>query len=128
MSDHRHYFHHWGYYSKAKMEECERGNLCFFYCVYPVLLHITWKCVHAFLWEWPPNIILTRWVPTTSILVVIRRIYRYQFNCNWNSNAVQMLTSPKSCWDLQKSTFILLSHHFEPTWVRKNYFLSDLRF
>ena len=28
------------------------------------------------------NFFLTRWVPTTSILVVIERIYRYQFKSN----------------------------------------------
>ena len=26
---------------------------------------------------------LTRWLPTTSILVVTERIYRYQFKCNY---------------------------------------------
>ena len=29
---------------------------------------------------------LTRWLPTTSILVVIGRIYHYQFKCNYLKN------------------------------------------
>ena len=32
------------------------------------------------------NFFLTRWVPTTSILVVIERIYRYQFKSNYLKN------------------------------------------
>ena len=45
-----------------------------------------------------------------------------------NSLAVNVLTSPKNSWNLQKSTFILLFLHSEPYWVRKTYFQSDLRF
>ena len=119
--------------------------------------------------------LLKRWLRTTSILVVIERIYRYQFKsnclknhkvfaeffcsfriyikfpmfwkrqwaswikCFWsywlrkmclfkcitglvseNPLTVNVLTSPKNSWNLQKSTFILLFHHFEPNWVRKS--------
>ena len=32
------------------------------------------------------NMLLTRWLPTTSILVVIERIYRYQFKSNYLKN------------------------------------------
>ena len=45
-----------------------------------------------------------------------------------NPLAVNVLTSLKNCWHLQKSTFILLFHYFEATWVRKCHFLSDLGF
>ena len=105
---------------------------------------------------------MTRWLPTTSIVVVIERIYRYQFKSNYLKNnesfayfffifgtyikfplfskkwasevkyfwsywlrrmclfkcitglvsenhlTVNVLTSPKNSWNLQKSTFILL--------------------
>ena len=45
-----------------------------------------------------------------------------------NRLAVNVLTSPKNSWNLQKSTFILLFLHSEPYLVRKTYFESDLRF
>ena len=45
-----------------------------------------------------------------------------------NPVTVNVLTSIKNSWDLEKSTFILLFHHSEPRWVRKSYFHSDLRF
>ena len=45
-----------------------------------------------------------------------------------NPVTVNGLTSIKNSWDLQKSTFILLFHDAEPSWVRKSYFQSDLRF
>ena len=45
-----------------------------------------------------------------------------------NPLAVDVLTSPESSWNLQKSTFILLFLHYEPNWVRKGYFRSGLRF
>ena len=45
-----------------------------------------------------------------------------------NSLAVNVLTSPKNSWHLQKGTFILLSHHSEPNWVTESYLSSDLRF
>ena len=45
-----------------------------------------------------------------------------------NTLAVNVLTSPKNSWNLQKSTFILLFLHSEPNWVRKTYFWLDLRF
>ena len=48
--------------------------------------------------------------------------------CFWNPFAVNLLTGPKNSWDLQKRTFLLLFCPFEPNWVRKMYFQSDLRF
>ena len=45
-----------------------------------------------------------------------------------NPVVVNVLTSLKKSWNLKKGTFILLSHHFEPVWVGKIYFQSDLRF
>ena len=125
---------------------------------------------------------LTCWLPTTSILVVIERIYRYQFksiclrnhklfpilfirfwiyikfSMLWKKNethgssiwevidwkvclfkwiigyvfekslAMNVLKSPKNSWNLQKSTFILLFHHFQENWVSKKLFLirSDI--
>ena len=45
-----------------------------------------------------------------------------------NPLGMNVLTTPKNSWYLQKSTFILLLLHFEPNWVRKSYFQSDLRF
>ena len=36
--------------------------------------------------------------------------------------AVNVLTSPKYSWNLQKSTFILLFLHSQPKWVRKSLF------
>ena len=42
--------------------------------------------------------------------------------------AVNLLTSLKNSWNLQKSTFILLFHHSQPNWVRKTYFSSVIRF
>ena len=39
-----------------------------------------------------------------------------------NPSAVNILTSPKNCCNLQKITFILLFHHAEPNWVRKSHF------
>ena len=55
------------------------------------------------------------------------------FNCKTrllseNPVTVNVLTSIKNSWDLQKSTFILLFHHSEPSWVGKCYFQSNLRF
>ena len=44
-----------------------------------------------------------------------------------NSLEVNVLTSRKDSWNLQKSTFIQLFHHTDPNSVRKNYFQSDLR-
>ena len=43
-----------------------------------------------------------------------------------NSLEVNVLTSRKDSWNLQKSTFIGLFHHTDPYSVRKNYFQSDL--
>ena len=45
-----------------------------------------------------------------------------------NPFVVNVLGSPKNCLNLQKSTFILVSFHFQkmPGW--KNHFLSDIRF
>ena len=120
---------------------------------------------------------LTRWLPTTSILVLIERTYGYQFKSNYLKNrnflaacfwsfkiyvkfamfwkkkwvshikyfwsywlrkiclfkcitglvsgnplAVNVLTSPKNCGNIQKRTLILLFRPFEPNWVRKSYF------
>ena len=45
-----------------------------------------------------------------------------------NPLAVNVLTSPKNSWNLQKNTFIQLFHHSEPNCVRKTDFKSDLRF
>ena len=45
-----------------------------------------------------------------------------------NPLTVNVLTSPKNFWNLQKSTLILLSDHFGLKWVSKGYFWSDLRF
>ena len=45
-----------------------------------------------------------------------------------NPLAVNVLTSPKNSWNLQKSTLILLFYHSGPNWARKSYFQSDLRF
>ena len=45
-----------------------------------------------------------------------------------NPLVVNVLTSPKNFWNLQKRVFILLFHQSGPNWVRKNYFPSDLRF
>ena len=42
--------------------------------------------------------------------------------------AVNVLTSPKNSCNMQKTTFILVIRPFEPNWVRKGYFSSDLRF
>ena len=36
--------------------------------------------------------------------------------------AVNVLTSRKNSWNLQKSTFIVLFYHSQPDWVRKSYF------
>ena len=44
-----------------------------------------------------------------------------------NPLAVNVLTSPKNSWNLQKSTFIVIFHHSEQNWVRESYFQSDLR-
>ena len=44
-----------------------------------------------------------------------------------NALTVNVVTSPKNSWDLQKSTFILLFDHSEPNWVTESYFSSDLR-
>ena len=45
-----------------------------------------------------------------------------------NPVTVNGLTSIKNSWDLPKSTFILLFHDAEQSWVRKSLFQSDLRF
>ena len=45
-----------------------------------------------------------------------------------NNFAVNVLTNPQNCWNLEKSSFILLSHQFESTCLRKSHFQSDLRF
>ena len=45
-----------------------------------------------------------------------------------NPLSLNVLTSPKNSWNKQKSYFIVLLLHFEPTWVRKSYFQWDLRF
>ena len=42
--------------------------------------------------------------------------------------AVNVLTSPKKSWNLQKSTFILPFLHSGQNWVSKSYFQEDLRF
>ena len=46
----------WGYYSESKLEEWEQDNFFFIIileCIYLALryIKITWKCVHAFLWD-----------------------------------------------------------------------------
>ena len=96
----------------------------------------------------------TPWLPTTSILILIGRIYHYQFKCSYLKNlelsslsiskvidskrhaylnakkglvyknplALSILTNPKNCWNLQKSTFIQLFHHSEPDWIGKSQF------
>ena len=48
--------------------------------------------------------------------------------CFWSTFTGNHLTRSKNTCDLQKRTFILLFRHFEPNWVRKSYFQSDLRF
>ena len=45
-----------------------------------------------------------------------------------NPLAVNVLTSPKNSWNLDKNIFILIFHHFGPNWARKSYFQSHLRF
>ena len=45
-----------------------------------------------------------------------------------NPSAVNSLTSLINCCNLKKSTFICLCHHFEPSWVGRIYFDSDLKF
>ena len=45
-----------------------------------------------------------------------------------NPRAMKMLTSPKNCSNLHKSTFMLLFHHSGPNCVRKSHFWSDLKF
>ena len=42
--------------------------------------------------------------------------------------AVNLLTRSKNSWDLQKRTFTLVFRPFEPNWVPKSYFQSNLRF
>ena len=42
--------------------------------------------------------------------------------------AVNVLTIPKNRWNLEKHTFILVFHHCEPSYVRKKFFLSDMKF
>ena len=44
-----------------------------------------------------------------------------------NSLEVNVLTSRKDSWNLQKNTFIRLFHHTDPNSGRKNYFQSDMR-
>ena len=45
-----------------------------------------------------------------------------------NPLAVNLLTSPKNSWNLEKSTFIPPFLHSQLNWVTKNYFPSDLKF
>ena len=45
-----------------------------------------------------------------------------------NHLAVNVLTSPRNSWNLQKSTFILLFYQSETNWVSKSYFSLDMRF
>ena len=45
-----------------------------------------------------------------------------------NPLAVNVLTTPKNSWKLQKSAFILLFLHGKQNWVIKTYFEFDLRF
>ena len=59
------------------------------------------------------------WLRKTCLLKCIKGLV------SENPLAVNVLTSPKNCWNLQKSTFNLLSHHFEPAWVRKSHFQWD---
>ena len=40
----------------------------------------------------------------------------------------ECVTESQNCWNLQKSTFILLFCHSEPNWVGKSQFQSYLRF
>ena len=42
----------------------------------------------------------TRWLPTTSILVVIGRLYRYQFKCNYLKNQKPFLNFLLHFWNL----------------------------
>ena len=44
-----------------------------------------------------------------------------------NPLAVNVLGSPKTSWNLQKSTFIQLFDHSKQKWVRRSYFWLDLR-
>ena len=59
------------------------------------------------------------WLRKTCLLKCIKGLV------SENPLTVNVLTSPKNCWNLQKSTFNLLSHHFEPAWVRKSHFQWD---
>ena len=45
-----------------------------------------------------------------------------------NPLAGKVLTSPKNSSNMQKRTFILIFRSYEPNWVKKGYFESDLRF
>ena len=45
-----------------------------------------------------------------------------------NRLLVNVWTSPKTSWNLEKNTFILLFYHSEQNWVWKSSFSSDLRF
>ena len=45
-----------------------------------------------------------------------------------NSLAVNVLTSRKNSWNLEKSTFIPPFLHSQLNWVTKNHFPSDLKF
>ena len=40
------------------------------------------------------------------------------------SSAVNVLTGPKHCWNLNESRFILLFDHFEISWVKKTSLLG----
>ena len=61
----------------------------------------------------------------------MRKTWSFQF-IKWlvseNPSAMNMLMNPKYCSDLQKSNFTPLFHQFRTSWVRKGYFLSELKF
>ena len=48
--------------------------------------------------------------------------YIHKRSSFWKASPVNMFTSPKNCWNLQKSTFILLFHHSGANWVGKSHF------
>ena len=78
--------------------------------------------------------ILNIWRKKMSLIVcVFKYFWNYWLQKMWllkcikdpvseNPLAVNVLTSPRNYWNLQKSIFILLFHHSEPNWVRKNCF------
>ena len=68
------------------------------------------------------QVFLKLWLLKTCLLKCIKGLV------SENPLAVNVLTSPKNCWKLQKSTSTKLSHHFERVWVRKGHFQLHPRF